>query len=214
MSPCSSRGTPTCNPVSPRGSSTRSRRNARKSSPLTRSMSSASTQCADVGWYSNRVPGSQLQRHAANRASRRVAVVPLDGNERRVREARRVQQHLLDGDDVLAVRSELGNELGDSARHVERALAHQDPYCRPRRRAWSRRRSRSETRAARRRACARRRRCPSRASAIWHEGTRPSSMSLCAWVTSASNALESIPSSAGSSTGRRSKGAFAMVAAG
>ena len=102
--------------------------NSRKSVPVTRSMSSASTQCADVGWYSKRVPGSQLQRHCANRASRRSRSSQSSGAERRAREARRVQHHLLDGDDVLAVRPELGHELGDAARHVDRALAHQDPH--------------------------------------------------------------------------------------
>ena len=45
--------------------------NTRKSAPVQRSMISASTQCAEVGWYSKRVPGSQLQRHCENRASRR-----------------------------------------------------------------------------------------------------------------------------------------------
>src|SRR3954470_10469377 len=34
--------------------------------PVTRSMISTSTQCADVGWYSNVEPGSQLSRHSAN----------------------------------------------------------------------------------------------------------------------------------------------------
>ncbi|CAB4870906.1 unannotated protein [freshwater metagenome] len=38
-------------------------------------MSSASTQCADVGWYSNLVPGAQLVRHFKN-AARRPAEVP------------------------------------------------------------------------------------------------------------------------------------------
>src|SRR5438270_396125 len=38
--------------------------------PPVRSMSSASTQWADVGWYSNAVPGSQLSRHLENAARR------------------------------------------------------------------------------------------------------------------------------------------------
>ncbi len=49
----------------------RSRKNVRKSVFVQRSMISASTQCADVGWYSKREPGSQLQRQLAKRSRRR-----------------------------------------------------------------------------------------------------------------------------------------------
>ena len=87
---------------------------SRKSRPDARSISSASTQCAEVGWYSKRDPGSQLHRHAAEACEPRVTVVPLQGNERRVREPGRVQHHLLDGDDVFAVRTELRDVLGDA----------------------------------------------------------------------------------------------------
>ncbi len=37
---------------------------------VTRSMISPSTQCAEVAWYSYRVPGSQLSRHSPNRFTR------------------------------------------------------------------------------------------------------------------------------------------------
>ena len=47
---------------------------SRKSSPVTRSSSSASTQWADDAWYSKRVPGSQLSRQRA-KASQRPALV-------------------------------------------------------------------------------------------------------------------------------------------
>ena len=42
-------------------------------------MISASTQCADVGWYWYFVPGSQFRRHAANAAVRPSLVAPLSG---------------------------------------------------------------------------------------------------------------------------------------
>ena len=93
-----------------------------------RSMISASTQCADVGWYSKRVPGSQLHRHFENRARRRSRSSQSSGAERRAREPRRVQHHLLDGDRVLAVRRELGDHRRDRQGHVERALTDQDPH--------------------------------------------------------------------------------------
>ena len=47
--------------------------------PVTRSMSSASTQCAAPGWYSKRVPGSQLSRHFAKRSSRPSRVAQSRG---------------------------------------------------------------------------------------------------------------------------------------
>ena len=52
----------------------------------------------------------------------RVAVVPLEWLERRVREAGRVEHHLLHGDHVLAFGGELGDVLGDATRGVDRAL--------------------------------------------------------------------------------------------
>ena len=38
--------------------------------PVRRSMISANTQCSDVAWYSNFVPGSQFNRHFLNASSR------------------------------------------------------------------------------------------------------------------------------------------------
>src|SRR5882757_767193 len=70
-----------------------------------RSMSSASTQCAEVA----------------------VTVGPRRRAERRTREPRRVQHHLLDRDDVLAVGRELGDVVGDAALDVETALADEEP---------------------------------------------------------------------------------------
>ena len=55
---------------SPSGPVTRSCTSSRKSLPVTALMISASTQCADVGWYSYRVPGSQLSRQFAMATSR------------------------------------------------------------------------------------------------------------------------------------------------
>ena len=66
MSPCCVVGDAQREAVSPSGSSTRRRTTRVWSTPSTRAISSASTQCADVAWYSNRVPGSQLRRHFAN----------------------------------------------------------------------------------------------------------------------------------------------------
>ena len=129
MSPCSAAGTPSCRPGEPERLDARACARSRGSpSPMTRSISSASTQCADVGWYSKRVPGSQLHRPFREPREPALAIVPVERRERRAREARRVQHHLLDGDRVLAVRRELGHELGDAARHVDRAFAHQDPH--------------------------------------------------------------------------------------
>ncbi len=42
-------------------------------------MISASTQCADVGWYWNTVPGSQLRRQRAKAAQRPSLVAPARG---------------------------------------------------------------------------------------------------------------------------------------
>ena len=94
---------------------TRAWTTSRKSWPVTRSSSSASTQWADDGWYSKRVPGSQFSRQRAKAAHRPSLVSPTRDEQRRVREAGRVEHHLLDGDDVLAVGGELGDQLGDPA---------------------------------------------------------------------------------------------------
>ena len=101
---------------------TRVRTKSRKSEPETRSISSASTQCAEVGWYSKRVPGSQLHLHCAKRASRRSRSSQSSGANGAAREARGVQHHLLDRDVVLAVRAELGHDIGDRPRHVDARL--------------------------------------------------------------------------------------------
>src|SRR4051812_17286170 len=42
-------------------------------------MISASTQCAEVAWYSYRVPGSQVSRHSAKRSSRLSRVAQRGG---------------------------------------------------------------------------------------------------------------------------------------
>ena len=52
MSACCTNGTPICSPTRPSGSMIRSLMKVRKSPPVQRSMISASTQCAEVGWYS------------------------------------------------------------------------------------------------------------------------------------------------------------------
>ena len=57
----------------------------------------------------------------------RVAVIPLERLNGRVREAGRVEHHLLHRDDVLAFGAELGDVLGDR-RGVDRALPDQDPH--------------------------------------------------------------------------------------
>ena len=66
----------------PRGSSRRSTRNCRQSWPVTRSMSSARTQWAEVGWYSNRVPGSQFVRQRGEAGQAGVPVGPVERGER------------------------------------------------------------------------------------------------------------------------------------
>jgi hypothetical protein len=48
-----------------------------------------------------------------------LARVPRRCPERGHGEARQVEHHLLDGDDVLAVRTELGDVVDDALRHVE-----------------------------------------------------------------------------------------------
>lgn len=52
---------------------------------------------------------------------------PVRGHERRVGESGDMQQHLLDGYLVLAVGSELRNDVGHALVHVELALFHQQP---------------------------------------------------------------------------------------
>gem|GEM_PF-6930782 len=47
--------------------------------PLTRSIRSASTQCADVAWYSNRLPGSHSSRQVPNRRRRAAGSPPSIG---------------------------------------------------------------------------------------------------------------------------------------
>ena len=109
-----------------RGSASGRTRGSR--APVARSMSSASTQCADVGWYSNAVPGSQLQRHFANRASRASRSSHSSG-----------RNGACGNPDVWSITcstvmtslpfgAELGDVLGDAARRVDRALADQDPH--------------------------------------------------------------------------------------
>ena len=82
------------------------------SSPVTACTSSASTQCAEVGWYSNWEPTSQLSRQSAKASRRPSWVDHRGGAERRAREAGGVLQHVVEGDGVLAV----GAELGDARR--------------------------------------------------------------------------------------------------
>ena len=88
----------------PRGSSTPATDGGPGSPrPSIRSSNSASTQWADVGWYSNRVPGSQLRRHAEKVASRSShGDPPPRGVHRGAGEPAGVEQHLLDGDHLLA----------------------------------------------------------------------------------------------------------------
>ena len=45
-----------------------------------------------------------------------------------MREAGRVEHHLLDGDHVLAFGAELRDVLGDAAGRVDRAVADEDPH--------------------------------------------------------------------------------------
>ena len=68
----------------------------------------------------------ELPLREARAAARGVGAV--ESGHRRVREARGVQHHLLDGDRVLAVGRELGHVVGDRARHVEQAVADQQPH--------------------------------------------------------------------------------------
>ena len=61
---------------SPSGAHTRCSTKSRKSMPPSRSMMSASTQCAEVAWYSKRVPGSHSSSHSANVARRAAGSAP------------------------------------------------------------------------------------------------------------------------------------------
>ena len=56
------------------------------------------------------------------------AVVPEQRVEGRVRKPGRVQHHLLDGDDVLAFGTELGDVLRDAARHVDPSGSDESPH--------------------------------------------------------------------------------------
>src|SRR3712207_8132220 len=57
----------------------------------------------------------------------RSTLFPYTTLFRSVREAGGVQEHLLDGDDVLAVRPELGDHLGDLLAEGERPLGQELP---------------------------------------------------------------------------------------
>ena len=111
----------------PSGSSTRRRSDSVCSQPSARASSSASTQCAVVAWYSWLRAGFPVEPPLRERSEAAVARVPLRWTERRAREARRVQQHLFDGDDVLAVRAELGDVVGDTVVERDRALGEELP---------------------------------------------------------------------------------------
>ncbi len=199
MSPCSATGTPSCRPVRPSGSMTRVRTKSRKSDPVMRSINSASTQCADVAWYSKRVPGSQLQRQLAKRASRRSLSSQSSGSNGAPGKP-----------DVCSITcsmvitsfpfdAELGDDLGDATRHVDRAFPHQDPH--RRRDDGFRRREDDVARLgrARRRASPTSRAFRCAANASWHEGTCPSSISRCARAMRSATRSGSSPKAAGSS---------------
>ena len=136
--PCRASRRVRCRPVPPAGipsrrgsasgAQTRSSMTSRKSaSPLRRSISSASTQCADSAWYSKRVPGSHSSSQSVKRLIRVTGIGALDRIHRRVRKPGGVQQHLLDGDVLLAVARELRHVVRDRARDVEHAVADQQP---------------------------------------------------------------------------------------
>ena len=92
-------------------------------------MSAARTQWAEVGWYSNRLPGSQFRRHEAKAGEAGVPVVPHERVEGRPREAAGVQQDLLEGDgrpcrwppepgEVVATRSSVDRAPSPSSIHT------------------------------------------------------------------------------------------------
>ena len=130
---------------------------------------SASTQWAEVAWYSYaraRLPVEPPPAKAARRPSRRG---PSGRSERGVGEAGRVQHHLLDGDDVLAVGAELRHVGDHRLLHVDERRRRSAPTRRRRRRPSCRRTRCSGCRAWRRR---RSRRRPARRRGPGRPGTR------------------------------------------
>ena len=127
MPVCSSGAGPSTKLVRPSGSSTRVRRASVWSRPVTACTISASTQCAEVGWYSYCEPTGQLRRHSANASRRPSWVSHRGGPSGRLREAGGVLEHVVEGDGVLAVRPELGDDVGDRLLGRDRSLAEQLP---------------------------------------------------------------------------------------
>ena len=74
---------------------------------------SASTQCADVGWYSHLRTDRPVETPLRERLAASLVGVPLGGSHRSVREAGGVLEHVVEGDGVLAVRAELWDDVGD-----------------------------------------------------------------------------------------------------
>ncbi len=74
-------------------------------------------------------PGFELELPLPEGAHARDRIGAVGRAHERVREPRRVQQHLLHGDDVFARGAEFGDVVSDGPGHVEPALLDQDPRC-------------------------------------------------------------------------------------
>ena len=136
-------------------------------------MSSASTQWAETAVVFEAAPGLPLELPLTRTAASAHGRVGAFRQQARVREPARVQHHLLDGDDVFAVRR---RTRGCSRRHAaaRRAARRRSGSTRPTRRsASSPRRSRTGPDRSRRRTSRTRRSRRRGATASWQAGTHP-----------------------------------------
>jgi hypothetical protein len=72
--------------------------------------------------------GLPVQPPAFERGTASRTRVTRRDDHRRAREARRVEHHLLDGDDVLPVGAELGHQLNDPTRDVDQPVTDHGPH--------------------------------------------------------------------------------------
>ena len=185
MSSCSSSGMPSRR-GRPSGSQTRRSTTSRKSSPV--------TPFDELGEHPVRGDAVVLEARArlpfelplGEALHARDGVGAFDGVHRRVREARRVQHHLLDGDDLLAVRRELGDVVRDRPRRRRAGRRRSASTPPTRRSASSPRTRRSACRSSRRRTSRSTRISLSRATATWQAGVTSRSTSARAPARSSS----------------------------
>ena len=192
MSPCSvERARRRCSRVEPerfddlacartRGSRDRTRARSARRAPSARRSGGTRTRC----------PAPSCTATSPNRASRASRSSHSSGLNGACGKPGRVQHHLLDGDDVLAVRCRTrGCTRRRAATTSIAPVADEASTPRSRRPAWSPRRSRSASRARRRRASPTRRHGRRARARTGTTGAMPASTSAWARATSAARPL-------------------------